>query len=358
MTAIRLGRDRVLSAQGPVPGGRSASLGTGAWVLGTVFLALACTVPAPSTERVRVTIPVGSTFRAVTDSVAAHGLIKSRFWFRTLARVTGTHRTVKAGIYDLPPGAGAWRTLEILKAGRVATVRLTVPEGLTLLELAELVESKLAIPAESLLAAAYDSSVRTVFGVTEPSLEGFLLPDTYTLPLPVTGEALLEAMVAEFERRWNPAWDRRLDSIRLTRRQLLTLASIVEGEARHDDERATIAGVYTRRLQREMALQADPTVQYAIQLATGERKTRLLFKDLEIESPYNTYLHPGLPPGPVNSPGLESIQAALYPAEVPWLYFVARPDGHHVFSRTLVEHNRAIAEIRRLGASAVRGGGR
>jgi UPF0755 protein len=156
-------------------------------------------------------------------------------------------------------------------------------------------------------------------------------------------------MSAEFERRWNPAWDRRLDSLRLTRRELVTLASIVEGEARHDDERAIIAGVYHNRLQRGMLLQADPTVQYAVQLSTGERKTRLLFKDLEIDSPYNTYRQAGLPPGPVNSPGLESIEAALYPAAVPWLYFVAGPDGRHVFSRTLADHNRAIAEIRRIG---------
>jgi UPF0755 protein len=153
-------------------------------------------------------------------------------------------------------------------------------------------------------------------------------------------------MVTEFNRRWLPAWDRRLDTLGLTRHQLVTLASIVEGEARHDDERATIAGVYLNRLRRGIALQADPTVQYAIQVATGERKTRLLFKDLEIQSPYNTYLHSGLPPGPVNAPGLKSLEAALYPASVPWLYFVAGPDGYHIFSRTLEEHNRAIAAVR------------
>jgi UPF0755 protein len=228
-------------------------------------------------------------------------------------------------------------------------VRFTAPEGLTLADLADLAQSRLGIPAESLLTAAADSAAAVRPAGTAPSLEGFLLPETYTLPLPVTAEALLQAMAAEFERRWNPAWDRRLDSLGLTRRELVTLASIVEGEARHDDERAIIAGVYHNRLERGMLLQADPTVQYAVQLATGERKTRLLFKDLEIDSPYNTYVHAGLPPGPVNSPGTRSIEAALYPAEVPWLYFVAGPDGRHVFSRTLADHNRAIAEIRRIG---------
>ena len=321
-------------------------LGTRYSVLGTVVL-LSCTPPAPDLPLARVTIPAGSTFRAVTDTVAAHGLIASRLWFRLLARVRGADRTVKAGIYDLPEGVNSWYLLNILKAGRVATARFTVPEGLTLRELAGLAHTRLGFPAESLLASARDPELRQRLGVSSPSLEGSLLPETYTLPLPVTAEALTQAMVAEFERQWQPGWQQRLDSLHMSRTQLLTLASIVEGEARHDDERATIAGVYHNRLRLGMLLQADPTVQYAIEIATGERKTRLLFKDLEIESPYNTYLHSGLPPGPVNSPGIKSIEAALYPATVPWLYFVAGPDGHHVFSRTLEEHNRAIAEVRR-----------
>jgi UPF0755 protein len=187
-----------------------------------------------------------------------------------------------------------------------------------------------------------------------PSLEGYLLPETYSLPVPVSGGSLVDAMVGEFQRRWSPAWNARLDTLKLTRTQILALASIVEGEARHDDERSTIAAVYRNRLRIGMALQADPTVQYAIQLATGERKSRLYFKDYEFPSPYNTYLNPGLPPGPVNSPGIKSIEAALYPAEVPWLYFVAGPDGHHVFSRTLIEHNRAIQGVRQRGRGSAR----
>jgi len=292
---------------------------------------------------VRVTIPPGSTFHGIVDTLSAHDLIRSAEWFRILARIRGVDRTVKAGIYDLPATGGAWTLLGILKEGRVATVRFTAPEGLTLLDLADLVEERLGIPADSFLAHAGDSTLRRELNVAAPTLEGYLLPETYTLPLPVTSEALLQDMVGMFRRRWNPAWDQRLDSIGLTRHQLLTLASIVEGEARHDDERATIAGVYTNRLKLGMLLQADPTVQYAVEMARGERKPRLFFKDLEIDSPYNTYLHPGLPPGPVNSPGIKSIEAALYPAPVPFLYFVADSDGHHTFSRTLEEHNQAVA---------------
>lgn len=315
--------------------------------LSLLLLTLACARPGPAGPPVRVTIPPGSSFRAVTDTVVARGLVGSRPWFRVLARVRGIDRKVQAGVYDLPAGASAWQLLTQLERGRIATIRFTAPEGLTLLELGDLVEARLGIAADSVAAAARDPARLRALGVPAPSLEGYLLPETYTLPLPVTAGALVDAMTAEFTRRWNPAWTARLDSLGRSRHELLALAAIVEGEARREDERATIAGVYTNRLRIGMPLQADPTVQYAIQLTTGARKPRLLFKDLEIDSPYNTYRVRGLPPGPVNSPGLASITAALYPAEVPWLYFVAVGDGSHRFSRTLVEHNRAIGDVRR-----------
>jgi UPF0755 protein len=279
-------------------------------------------------------------------------LISSRLCFRLLARIRGADRSVKAGIYDLPQGASSWQLLSALEEGRVAMVRFTAPEGLTLLDLADLVRERLEIPADQFLAAARSAGLRAELQVLAPTLEGYLLPETYNLPLPVTADDLVRAMASEFQRRWLPAWDRRLDSLGMTRHQLLALAAIVEGEARHDEERPVIAGVYSNRLRRRIPLQADPTVQYAIELATGERKHRLLFKDLEIQSPYNTYLHSGLPPGPVNSPGIRSIEAALYPAAVPWLYFVAGGDGYHVFSRTLTEHNRAIDSVRRAQRNA------
>jgi UPF0755 protein len=157
---------------------------------------------------------------------------------------------------------------------------------------------------------------------------------------------LVRIMAENFRSSWEPAWTARLDSIGMTEAQLVTFASIVEGEARADDERETIAGVYHNRLKIGMALQADPTIQYAIFLATGRRKSRLYEKDYQFASPYNTYLHPGLPPGPVNSPSRRSIQASLYPAQVPYLYFVAGPDGHHLFARTYSEHRRNIAKVR------------
>ena len=176
------------------------------------------------------------------------------------------------------------------------------------------------------------------------SFEGFLRPETYSLPMAVGGDELVRIMAEGFKAGWQPRWTARLDSLKMSQLQLVTFASIVEGEARADDERETIAGVYHNRLRIGMALQADPTVQYAITLATGKRKPRLFTKDYQLPSPYNTYLHPGLPPGPVNSPSQRSIEASLYPAKVPYLYFVAGPDGRHVFAKTYAEHLRNIAQ--------------
>jgi UPF0755 protein len=315
-----------------------------------VALIAGCATPPSDPALERVTIPPGASVRIVADSLRAHGVVESSAWFRFLARLRLSERLLKAGIYDLPRDLGAWNAISALRAGRVATTRFTAPEGLSLLDLAALVESRLGLDADSLMVAARESPWLAELEVGREDLEGFLQPETYTLPLPVTARSLVNAMAAEFGRSWKPEWDRRLDSLGLSRAELVTLASIVEAEARQPEERPIIAGVYHNRLRRGMLLQADPTVQYAIQRATGQRKNRLYFKDLDVVSPYNTYQRAGLPPGPINAPGRESLEAALYPAEVPWLYFVAGPDGRHIFSRTLTEHNRAIAQLRRRGA--------
>jgi len=151
-------------------------------------------------------------------------------------------------------------------------------------------------------------------------------------------------MVRRFEREWKPEWNVQLPKLGLNRHELVTLASIVEREAKIPAERPVIAGVYLNRLREKMLLQADPTVQYA----RGKHAPRVLLKDLEIDSPYNTYRYPGLPPGPIASPGGASLKATLFPANVPFLYFVAAPDGHHEFRRTLAEHQAAVRAVKAL----------
>ena len=315
------------------------------WSVVLPLVLAGCSGSNTGTER--VTLPPGTSFSALTDSLAAHGVIGDRRWFKLLARVRGVDRSVQAGVFEFAPGLSANEVLEILAEGRAAAQRFTVPEGLTLDEVAVLAEERLAIPADTLVAVARDSALaHEILGFPARSLEGFLRPETYTLPVGIDARELVRVMADRFSKEWKPEWNARLDSLRMSRLELVTFASIVEGEARADEERETIAGVYHNRLRIGMALQADPTVQYAIALKTGKRKPRLYERDYQFPSPYNTYLNPGLPPGPVNSPSRRSIEASLHPAAVPYLYFVAGAEGRHVFSRTYGEHLRAIARVR------------
>jgi UPF0755 protein len=316
----------------------------------SVLSAAGCGV---SPKTARVILPPGTSFRAVTDSLAAHGVITHRRWFKLMARLRGVERSVHAGVYEFPAGSSPWTVLSMLAHGKKAALRFTIPEGLTILETAALAAERLGIPADSFVAAARDGkAAATILVLPVTSFEGFLRPETYLLPADLNARELVRLLAEGANSDWRPAWNARLDSLKMDRLALVTLASIVEGEARADDERETIAGVYRNRLRIGMALQADPTVQYAISLKTGKRKPRLFDKDYQIQSPYNTYRNPGLPPGPVNSPGRRSIEAALHPADVKYLYFVAGPDGRHIFSKTYSEHLRAVRKVRELRRQA------
>ena len=317
-------------------------------------LASACAAPTPVGPPEEVFLPPGSSFQATTDSLVAHGIVTNRRWFALVARVTGADRKIKAGYYELPRGQSASAILEALASGTEKTVRFTVPEGFTLLDIAGAAEARLGLVADSIRAAAADPTLLREFGVTGPNLEGFLLPETYFVSRMITARGLVREMAALFARSWDPGWDARAAAMGLDRRQLVTLASIVEGEAKVDGDRPLVAAVYLNRIRLKMPLQADPTVQYAIQLATGARKPRLFERDYLFPSEFNTYLHPGLPPGPVGAPSVKSIEAVLAPAAVPYLFFVADLDGKHVFSRTYGEHLRAIARIRAAERAARR----
>ncbi len=296
----------------------------------------------------QVTVPPGATFNQVTDSLLAHKIIANKMAFKALARFKGVDRSVRAGVYEFPPHTSPSDVLDMLASGKTMALRVTIPEGLTLFEVAAIAQQRAGIPADSVIRAAQDSDVASaILTYPIPSFEGFLRPDTYSLPPGMTGRELVRMLAESFKGAWDPKWTAQLDSMGMSPLELVTFASIIEGEARADDERETIAGVYRNRLRIGMALQADPTVQYVITMQTGKRKPRLYEKDYQIESPYNTYLHPGLPPGPVNSPSRRSIEAALNPKAVPYLYFVAGPDGRHIFSRTYDEHLRAVAQVRR-----------
>lgn len=293
-----------------------------------------------------VLLPTGSSFSAMTDSLVAHRIIANRRAFTWLARLGRFDTKVKAGYYEIKQGESPFVVLKTLAAGAEKTFRITIPEGFTIIQIARLAEKTLGLPADSVVAATKDPDLLREFGVQGPSLEGYLLPETYFVSKLITPRGLVRELATLFKKNWQPSWDTRLTELGMTRRELVTLASIVEGEAVVDDDRPVVAAVYLNRVRLRMPLQADPTVQYAIEIATGQRRPRLMDRDYSFPSEFNTYLHQGFPPTPVGAPSVKSIEAALDPAPVPYLFFVAGLDGKHVFTRTYGEHLRAIAKIR------------
>lgn len=312
----------------------------------SLLVLLAACGAEPGAPRERVTIPPGSTVRIVADSLAAHGIIESRTWFKLVARLSSYERRIQSGIFEFARGEGARATLRAMVNGSAILSKLTIPEGFTLLDMADATERSLGIPPDQFLTAAGDSTLLRRFNIQAETFEGFLRPETYLFASGVTAETVVSELAKTFQADWDPAWDQSAAAQGLDRLAVVTLASLVEGEAKVDEDRPLVAAVYRTRLRIGMPLQADPTVQYAIQLATGARKPRLFDKDYQFPSPYNTYLHSGLPPGPVGAPSRKSIQAVLAPAPVPYLYFVAGPGGKHVFTRSYGEHLRAIRRQR------------
>jgi UPF0755 protein len=292
---------------------------------------------------VRVTIPRGATLTAVAETLSARGVIQSPSLFRLYARVTGRERAIQAGTYEFQTGLSPRQALAVLVSGRETLEALSIPEGLMLFEVAERVNRQIGLPAESLLAAARDSALTATLGVEAETLEGYLYPSTYYVRVGATASEVVEQMVREFEARWQPEWNARLAELQLSRHEVVTLASIIEGEVQFPPDGRYVSSVYHNRLARGMRLQADPTVIYAL-----GRRRRLYERDYQTPSPYNTYLIDGLPPGPIGQPSESSIEAALYPVRTNFLYFVARTDGKHVFSRTYREHLTAVAEVRQM----------
>jgi len=303
-------------------------------VAGAVALA-AC--GGPTGPATRVVVPQGASFRTAADSLAKAGVIKAPTLFRLYAKLRGGDRRIKAGTYLLRRGSSWNAVLTALREGKGLMFTVTIPEGFTLSQIVPLVARVLEVPPDSVIAAARDTAHLHRLGVPTPTLEGYLFPDTYMFLPGTSARVAIGAMVRRFEQMWRAEWTARLDTLGMTQHEVVTLASIVEREAKRPDERPVIAGVYRNRLRSGMRLEADPTVQYA----RGIHTNRVLFKDLDVESPYNTYKHAGLPPGPIASPGAASLRAALYPAEVPYKFFVAYPDGRHEFTVDFARHTEA-----------------
>lgn len=322
-------------------------------VLATAVLGAALALGGCATNdrtTARVVVPQGASVREAADSLASAHVVRSPHLFRAYAWLRGGDRRIRAGTYDIRRGSSWSTVLAMLREGRGIVHTVTVPEGFAIRQIAPLLAEKLGVPIDSVQAAVRDTALLQRLGLKTPTLEGYLFPDTYAFPEGTTARQAVREMVRRFEQEWKPAWTARLDTIGMSRNDVMTLASIVEKEAKLPEERPVIAAVYMNRLKAGMLLQADPTVQYAL----PHHVSRLYYKDLRVKSPYNTYRHPGLPPGPIASPGVASIRAALYPANVPFKYFVAAPDGHHEFRVTYREHEQAVREMRRERAAEER----
>lgn len=301
-----------------------------------------------------ITIPPGAHSRRIAQLLHEHGLIKHPLVFRMTVRFRDLDGRLQAGQYALGPGLSLEEIVNKLVAGDVATYAVTVPEGLTVAQtIALLAEAGVAGREE--LAAAVAAAVEDwpflpagADGLHQP-LEGYLFPDTYRLPYDAGAQDMVTIMLRRFEEVFSPAWRERARELGLTVHEVVTLASIVEREAQVPEERPVIAAVFHNRLGIGMKLDADPTVIYAVAWDREAVDPYILTRsDLRVDSPYNTYIYGGLPPGPIASPGAAAIEAVLYPADVDYFYFVSKFDGTgaHVFAKTYQEHLRNVAKYR------------
>ena len=291
----------------------------------------------------RVTIASGSGVLQVARQLETAGVIGDADRFVALARWREAADKIKAGEYEFAKAATPAEVLERLVAGDVVKLRITIPEGFSLREIAARVAAAGIGTAERFRQAATDSRRLARLGIPGPSLEGYLFPETYIVNSTTTTDELLRAMFHQFEKQLTPELLAAARQRGLDRHQLVTLASIVQKEAGNDAEMPQIAGVFHNRLHKGMRLQADPTVIYGISDFNGN----LTRRDLTTPTPYNTYTRSGLPPGPIASPGLAALKAAALPAQTQALYFVARGDGRHEFNATLEAHNRAVNQYQR-----------
>ncbi|MFQ6675329.1 MAG: endolytic transglycosylase MltG [Fidelibacterota bacterium] len=301
----------------------------------------------PRDDPVKIEVAKGSSVQEIARLLKSEGVVDNPDAFVLATQLMGYERSIQAGVFSVGPARSNFAVIHQLVNGTPVIHRITIHEGSTLEQIAALLQGRLGLESEEFLALCSDSRFIRSLQLDVPSLEGFLYPETYHFYEGQSGKDILKIMVDQFREIYDDSLRHRAGELEMTELEVVTLASIIEGEAIYDSERPIISAVYHNRLKKGMKLQADPTIQYLIK--GGAR--RILNRDLEIDSPYNTYLYHGLPPGPINSPGRESIVAALYPADVDYLYFVANGDGYHTFSRTEKEHLRAKRKFQKYRRS-------
>ena len=291
-----------------------------------------------------VEIPQGAGSLGIGERLVSSGVIRDMATFRTALWMSHKGRVLKAGEYRFDRALTPFETIDKIARGDVFVITVTFPEGHTIAEMAKIVEAHGLGTAAAFVQAAKDASLIHDLDPAAKDLEGYLFPETYALPRRTDAAKLVRMMVTRFERVLTPELRQAAADRNLTVRQAVTLASIVEKETAKADERPLVAAVYATRLRIGMPLQCDPTVIYGL-VKAGRYDGNIHKDDLSFDSPYNTYRYPGLPPGPIASPGRASLEAAVHPADADYLYFVSRNDGSHEFARTLEEHNRNVQKF-------------
>jgi UPF0755 protein len=308
-----------------------------------VYITVQLFSPLPVGKKtIEIQIPKGATFRQAVEIFSMEGVITDRNFFILAGRITGLDRRIRAGYYQIYRPMNALALLRVLRDGQIIEFAVTVIEGDSLREIADKLSANGIVSNEVFLALASDEKFLYAFDIDSPSAEGYLFPDTYRIPKGMEPRETVAMMINNLRGKLSFEMMERMEELGFSENEILTLASIIEKEAVRDDERSLISAAYHNRLKKRMPLQADPTAIYGIKSSSE----KILLSDLKRKTPYNTYVIRGLPPGPIASPGLKSIMAALYPADVPYIYFVSNNDGSHTFSNTLAEHTAAVRAYR------------
>jgi len=291
-----------------------------------------------ASDSIEIYIPRGSSLDQIADTLQVQGLISNKYPFKAYAYLKGYDTRLQAGFFEVPTNLTTFELVAFLANAKAKTFPVTLIEGWSNAQTAGQLARSLGIDSLKIDSLCQDSLFIRSLNLGVPDLLGYLLPNTYALHRGMNEEEIVRFLVTQTLNIFEADSIRRaLENLNMNIHQILTFASIVEGECIFDDERAIVASVYFNRLARRMRLQADPTIQFIL----NGKPRRLLLKDLQIDSPYNTYKYHGLPPGPINNPGIKSIMATIFAENTNYLYFVARGDGRHTFSKTLQEHNRA-----------------
>ncbi|MEW6195498.1 MAG: endolytic transglycosylase MltG [Bacteroidota bacterium] len=298
-----------------------------------------------SNEPVQIEVKKGETLTHIVDTLYNHGVIPNKTNMKIAAFMYGAERKLKAGRYNIPNGLNYLELVELFIDGSPVSERLiTIAEGIWQKDLAQLLKKELGIDSSKIIELSKSRSFLNALKIDADNLEGYLLPETYYFYSNSSAEEVLKKLCSEMNNFFeDDKIKQRMRELKMSKHQILTLASIIEGESNLFSEFKTISGVYHNRLKKGMALQADPTIQYLIR---DRRKNKIYYKDLEIDSRFNTYKYPGLPPAPINNPGRDAILAALYPGKHKYLYFVANGEGGHYYSTNYIDHAQNVAKYR------------